>query len=86
MKKILTLLTMAAAMLMVFPDAAAALSDEGYVNSPGLHLRSTPESSRNGVTHWDNVIGTLTHGDRVAILAYVHGWLTWYYNIAETVI
>ena len=75
MKKILALIIMAVAMVVVFPDTAAAWNDEGYVNASGLHLRSSPNSTRDGVTHTDNVIATLSHGDRVTVLANVHGWL-----------
>ena len=75
MKKILTLIIMAVAMLVIFPDSVTARNDDGYVNAPGLHLRSSPNSTRDGVTHTDNVIATLSHGDRVTVLANVHGWL-----------
>ena len=66
---------MATAIMVIYPDTAVAWNDEGYVNVSGLHLRSSPESTRDGVTHTDNVITTLAHGDSVVILANVNGWL-----------
>ena len=75
MKKILTLIAIATVVMVIYPDTAVAFNDEGYVNVSGLHLRSSPNSTRDGVTHTDNVITTLAHGDRVRILADIHGWL-----------
>ena len=75
MKRILTFLAMATVVMVMYPDTAIARNDEGYVNVSGLHLRSSPNSTRDGVTHTDNVITTLSHGDKVVILANVHGWL-----------
>ena len=75
MKRTLTVLILTAVFTVVFTVAVSARYDEGFVNAYSVHLRSSPDSSRDGVTHHDNVIGTLSQGYRVVILADVHGWL-----------